>query len=192
MPVNTTIKIRRGTAAEWTSANPVLASGEMGFESDTRKFKFGNGTTTWNAMPYASAGGVEAGGFFVGETPPVGANVGDIWYNNATTGDEAGRSFIYYDGYWVELNPGLLGPKGETGATGPANTLTVGTVTTLPAGSLATIEITGTAPNQTINFGIPQGEQGIQGIQGEQGIQGIQGIQGEPGDPAFHPFLVGF
>lgn len=119
MPVNTVIKMRRGTAAQWQSANPVLSAGEMGFESDTRKFKFGNGTTTWNAMPYASAGGVEAGGFFVGETPPVGANVGDIWYNNSDTGDEAGKSFIYYDGYWVELNPGTLGPQGVVGPTGP-------------------------------------------------------------------------
>jgi hypothetical protein len=183
MPAITTIKLRRGTAAQWTSVNPVLSAGEMGFESDTRKFKFGNGTTTWNAMPYASAGGVEAGGFFVGETPPVGANVGDIWYNNSDTGTEAGRSFIYYDGYWVELNPGLLGPKGETGEEGPANVLTVGTVTTLAAGSLATVEITGTAPNQTINFGIPEGADGLDGTNGTDGLDG---------DPAFHPFLIGF
>ena len=192
MPAINTIKMRRGTALQWQTADTVLADGEMGFETDTRKFKFGNGTSSWNIMPYASAGGVEAGGFFVAETAPVGANVGDIWYNISDTGTEAGKSFIYYEGYWVELNPGTLGPQGTTGATGPANTLTVGTVTTLDAGELATVEITGTAPNQTVNFGIPQGLQGIQGVQGIQGEQGIQGIQGEPGDPAFHPFLVGF
>lgn len=43
---------RRGTAAEWTAANPVLAAGEIGFETDTTKFKFGDGTTTWNSIPY--------------------------------------------------------------------------------------------------------------------------------------------
>jgi len=166
MPVNTIIKMRRGTASQWASANPVLGAGEMGFESDTRKFKFGNGITNWAAMPYASAGGVEAGGFFVSETAPVGANVGDIWYNISDTGTEAGKSFIWYEGYWVELNPGTLGPQGSTGATGPANTLTVGTVTTLAAGELATVEITGTAPNQTVNFGIPTGADGATGATG--------------------------
>lgn len=168
MPVDTIIKMRRGTASQWQSANPVLSAGEMGFESDTRKFKFGNGTTTWNAMPYASAGGVEAGGFFVGETPPVGANVGDIWYNNSDTGDEAGKSFIYYEGYWVELNPGTLGPKGDTGDPGPSTNFVVGSVTTLAGGELATVTISGTSPNLTIDFGIPAG------------------------DAAYHPFLMGF
>ena len=168
MPVDTIIKMRRGTASQWQSANPVLSAGEMGFESDTRKFKFGNGTSAWNIIPYASAGGVEAGGFFVSETAPVGANVGDIWYCVAETGDEAGRSLIYYDGYWVELNPGTLGPQGVVGDTGPANTLTVGTVTTLAPLEAATVTISGTAPNQTIDFGIPNGE------------------------PAYHPFLMGF
>lgn len=53
----TTIKLRRGTAAEWTTANPILAAGEMGIETDTRKFKFGDGTTPWNTLAYASAEG---------------------------------------------------------------------------------------------------------------------------------------
>lgn len=43
---------RRGTAAEWTAANPVLAAGEIGFETDTTKFKFGDGTTAWADIAY--------------------------------------------------------------------------------------------------------------------------------------------
>jgi cytoskeletal protein CcmA (bactofilin family) len=43
---------RRGTAAEWASANPVLAAGEIGFETDTTKFKFGDGTTAWDSLKY--------------------------------------------------------------------------------------------------------------------------------------------
>lgn len=50
------IQLRRGTAAEWTAANPVLALGEPGVETDTGKQKFGNGTAAWAALPYASAG----------------------------------------------------------------------------------------------------------------------------------------
>jgi hypothetical protein len=45
---------RRGTAAEWTSANTVLGAGEVGFETDTGRFKIGNGSTAWNSRPYAA------------------------------------------------------------------------------------------------------------------------------------------
>lgn len=60
----TTIKLRRGTAAEWTAANPVLADGEPGFERDTNQFKIGNGSTAWSSLEYfvdeSSAGAVSS------------------------------------------------------------------------------------------------------------------------------------
>ncbi len=43
---------RRGTASAWTSANTVLTAGEIGVETDTGQFKIGDGTTTWNSLPY--------------------------------------------------------------------------------------------------------------------------------------------
>jgi hypothetical protein len=43
----TRMQQRRGTAAEWTSVNPVLAAGEIGFETDTGQFKIGDGTNAW-------------------------------------------------------------------------------------------------------------------------------------------------
>lgn len=49
------IQFRRDTANNWKGVNPVLADGEMGVESDTNKFKFGNGTSTWNELGYASS-----------------------------------------------------------------------------------------------------------------------------------------
>jgi hypothetical protein len=57
MPVVTQIQIRRGTAAQWTSTNPTLASGEQGFETDTNKMKIGNGATAWTSLPYIAADG---------------------------------------------------------------------------------------------------------------------------------------
>jgi hypothetical protein len=60
MPVQ--IQIRNGTAAQWTSANPVLAAGEVGIENDTRKQKFGDGTTAWNSLPYSGGGTVSSVG----------------------------------------------------------------------------------------------------------------------------------
>lgn len=47
-----TIQLRRDTAANWVTANPVLHDGEIGIETDTRKRKCGNGTTAWNSLPY--------------------------------------------------------------------------------------------------------------------------------------------
>jgi hypothetical protein len=52
----TRIKARRGTAAQWTTANPTLADGEFGFERDTNKLKIGNGTSAWAALPYVTGG----------------------------------------------------------------------------------------------------------------------------------------
>ena len=52
---------RRGTAAQWTAANPTLAAGEIGFETDTNKFKIGNGSSAWTALSYfANTAGLEA------------------------------------------------------------------------------------------------------------------------------------
>jgi hypothetical protein len=48
----TRMQQRRGTAAQWTAANPILAAGEIGFETDTNKFKMGNGSSTWSALTY--------------------------------------------------------------------------------------------------------------------------------------------
>lgn len=46
------ILFRRDTSANWASANPILAGGEIGLESNTNKIKLGNGSTPWNALPY--------------------------------------------------------------------------------------------------------------------------------------------
>ena len=54
MAVQTVIKVRRDTAANWTSTNPTLAAGEMGLETDTNLFKFGNNTDAWTALNYSS------------------------------------------------------------------------------------------------------------------------------------------
>lgn len=50
MPRNDLLLFRRGTAAEWASANPVLASGEVGFAIDTNELRVGNGTDGWNEL----------------------------------------------------------------------------------------------------------------------------------------------
>lgn len=49
----TTLQLKNGTRANWTSINPVLAKGELGLESDTAHFKFGDGVSAWTALSYA-------------------------------------------------------------------------------------------------------------------------------------------
>jgi hypothetical protein len=77
------IQLRRGTAAAWTAANPTLADGEMGIESDTDLFKVGDGTTAWNSLSY---GGLQ------GQGVPVGGTTGQILYK--TSGTDYATSWV--------------------------------------------------------------------------------------------------
>jgi hypothetical protein len=89
---NIQLQFRRGTAADWTSANPTLAAGEMGIETDTSRFKVGNGATAWTSLLY---GGIQGP---TGNTGPTGV-----------TGSTGAASFV-------------AGPTGETGPTGAQGT----------------------------------------------------------------------
>lgn len=52
MTTTARIQMRRDTAAAWTSANPTLSAGEPGYETDTGKFKVGDGATAWVSLGY--------------------------------------------------------------------------------------------------------------------------------------------
>jgi hypothetical protein len=58
---NSTVKVKRATAARWASQNPVLAAGEIGYETDTRKMKLGDGTSSWTQLSYLAADGTGTG-----------------------------------------------------------------------------------------------------------------------------------
>jgi len=47
------IQLRNGTYSQWTSANTLLAIGEVGVETDTNRFKVGTGNTAWNNLSYS-------------------------------------------------------------------------------------------------------------------------------------------
>jgi len=49
-----TIKVRRGTTAEWNASLRPLASGELGLDTTLNKIKAGNGTSLWSALPFLS------------------------------------------------------------------------------------------------------------------------------------------
>lgn len=77
---------RRDTAANWTSNNPTLAAGEIGYETDTAKFKIGDGATAWSSLAYAYAAGATGP---TGATGPVGAT-GPTGVTGATGATGAG------------------------------------------------------------------------------------------------------
>ena len=89
--------MRRGISTVWTAVDPVLADGEMGLETDTKKFKIGDGATVWHLLPY---GGIQ------GDTGPTG----DI----GPTGDTGAPGLDGATG-----DTGATGPQGPIGATGP-------------------------------------------------------------------------
>ena len=74
--MTTRIKLRRDTAANWTTTNPILAAGEPGLETDTGKIKYGNGVSRWNVLEHTGGDAL--------------TNVGDI---TVQTGD-ADRWFV--------------------------------------------------------------------------------------------------
>ena len=47
------IRARRGVSTDWALANPKLDLGELGYETDTGRLKFGDGVTNWNLLEYA-------------------------------------------------------------------------------------------------------------------------------------------
>jgi len=82
------IQVRRGTASQWTSVNPILAAGEMGVESDSNLFKFGNGSSTWTALSYANNSDVAIGEISqdaVNQALAVGAGLTKTYNDGANT-----------------------------------------------------------------------------------------------------------
>ena len=90
MAVVTQIQIRRGTAAQWTSANPTLAAGEFGYETDTGKAKIGNGSTAWSSLSYSLTGAAGTVTSITAGTGLSGGTItttGTIAIDTATTAD---------------------------------------------------------------------------------------------------------
>jgi hypothetical protein len=104
MPIQ--IQYRRGTAAEWTAANTLLAQGEPGYETDTGKFKVGNGSTSWNSLAYSS--GIQG---VQGVQGPLGTQ--GIQGRQGTQGPQGTQGIQGPQGL-----QGIQGPQGITGLQG--------------------------------------------------------------------------
>lgn len=86
------IQFRRGTAAAWTAANPTLADGELGLETDTRLYKIGDGSTAWTSLAYGTINGTIADLNDITNVVISGATAGQVlrwdgtnWINGTAT-----------------------------------------------------------------------------------------------------------
>ena len=156
------IQLRRGTAAEWTSANPVLMQGEMGVETDTLKVKIGNGSTAWATLPYFTQGakgdkgdqGIQGIQGVIGNTGPTGP-VGppnSLTVGTVTSGIEGSDAEVTITGTSPNQVMNLVIPRGDKG---DAATIAVGTVTSVAAGQPVTVTNSGTSAAAVLNFEIP-------------------------------------
>jgi hypothetical protein len=162
------VQFRRGTAEHWEEQNPLLSSGEPGFEFDTGRLKVGDGVHRWNDLPYNTdlsgevAYGPQGPPGTPGEPGEIGppGEVGPVgpMGPKGEPGPVGLQGPVGPEGeigpQGPKGNPGIIGPQGIPGGIGPVG----------PVGPLG-----------------PKGEPGIQGLTGTQGLKGDRGDTGPPG-----------
>lgn len=166
------IEWRHGTAATWTSTNPILAQGEKGVETDTGQFKIGDGVTTWNLLAYSGTTGptqtTSYRSFGDGSDGNVTISSGvttlsrDMFYNSLTIN---GSGQLFTNNYKVFIknylditaagvaainNNGSNGTNGTNGASGGAGATAP---TANPSGTLAANSQPGNGGNGSANNG---------------------------------------
>jgi hypothetical protein len=115
MAVNDLITFRKGTASQWTSVNPVLASGEPGFDLTNNILKIGDGTKTWSQLSSIAGSGGGGGG---GTTISNYADNRLLTSDGTSTGINA-ESSLTFDGNIFSVSPtGASSPSLSVNASG--------------------------------------------------------------------------
>lgn len=94
------IQLRRGTAAQWTASNPILADGELGLEKDTRFYKIGDGVLSWNNLTYASLRNID-------QTTML-----EMTQQELPAAPAAGKMFFFTKSLAGRMLPRISGPSG--------------------------------------------------------------------------------
>jgi hypothetical protein len=80
---NIILQLRHAVASNWATVNPVLALGEMGYETDTGQFKIGDGSTAWGILPYGGLNGPTGNTGSTGSTGPAPSVVNSLTINGS-------------------------------------------------------------------------------------------------------------
>ena len=169
-------QFRRGSEAEWASANSVLANGEIGVALDTRNFKIGNGVDAWTNLSY---GGLQ------GPNGSTGVGITSALVNaNGHLMVTFSNSVVANAGYVVGAagptgNTGANGAAGATGATG-ANGVGITSATIDGSGYLIITYSNSATANAGYVVG-PAGANGANGTNGTNGTNGVNGVDGSNG-----------
>jgi hypothetical protein len=153
------LQLRRGSAAQWTTANTLLAEGELGLETDTGKLKIGDGSTVWTSLAYYTAGSAAVTSVN-GQTGTVVLTASDI-SGLGTIATQAANNVTITGGSITGITD-LAVADGGTGASTASGArtnlgLVIGTDVLAPNGSAASLtsfptfnqNTTGTASNVT-------------------------------------------
>jgi hypothetical protein len=183
------LQVRRGPQADWELHDPVLAEGEIGAETDTHRWKLGNGVQDWTDLPYSTGEpgpqgfqGVEGLGMWSTTGQLQATNTNGVNIINTTDRDTQVGDLV------VSTNDNSLGRLGRITALTGVNVATVSTVgevrgpqgyqgnqghqghqagfgtptaSGLAAGVQPTITASGPDDAKVFAFGIPQGYQGV-------------------------------
>lgn len=100
MQTTTTLRFRTDTSANWTRVNPTLSEGEPGYETDTGRFKIGNGYANWNSLIYQSERGA------MGPTGPTGPSIlGNTQHNHLLIDSREFTSPASFNNYTIPTIP---------------------------------------------------------------------------------------
>jgi len=124
------IQMRRDTSANWTTNNPTLAAGEMGLETDTGRWKIGNGNDAWTALSYANS-------VFSGQSVISDNSAGNALRITQTG---SGNALVVEDSANPDSTPFVIDASGNVRI---ASLSTAGVVTNSASGDLSTT----TSPN---------------------------------------------
>lgn len=186
-----TIKLRRGTAGDWATVNPVLSEGEPGIEFETNYLKLGDGVTPWNDLEYTIGPGTGLPSAIGLPDNQMLVTLDEEWVIVDASGVlEGGAATIVTEYEATEGQDEFVLPSAPTPGTvrvyrnglqqksdhWTLTDLTVTLATPCVVGEDIVIEQDG--PAGTI-YGIgPEGPAGPQGEQGETGDMGPPGVDG--------------
>jgi hypothetical protein len=178
MTINTSVKHKRGTTAQWASATYILKAGEIGIDTTLNKIKIGNGSSVWSALAFVAADNNGPTGA-TGATGPTGSTGAT---GIGATGPTGPVSTVPGPTGATGAASTIAGPIGPTGNIGPTG-LTGATGVTGPTGPTGATGNNGTnGTNGTNGATGPTGATGATGATGTTGSTGGTGATGSTPD----------